>query len=220
MIQAVKMKLCAFSTGNGSRGLLAGVASLLVTGSLVYALPSSPIERSVTMRSYPPVLSSSDEANESRSTNPIMRATPRNSPYRQPSSYVYPVMSPRLTSAFGRRIHPIKRFSRQHQGIDLAAPIGSPIRAIASGTVVFADPYAGYGNLVVVKHGGGMTSHYAHCSSIKVRTGDRVRAGQIIAAVGSSGHSTGPHLHLEIRINGEAKNPESYIPGLADTAEG
>lgn len=141
-------------------------------------------------------------------------------PAEKPVSYVYPVMSPRLTSSFGRRIHPIKRFSRQHRGIDLAAPVGSPIRAIASGTVVFADPYGGYGKLIVIKHGGKLTSHYAHCSSVKVRTGERVRAGQIIGTVGSSGHSTGPHLHLELRIDGQAQDPEKFIPGLADEAKG
>jgi murein DD-endopeptidase MepM/ murein hydrolase activator NlpD len=136
------------------------------------------------------------------------------------SGYVYPVMAPRLSSNYGMRIHPIRRFSQQHTGIDLAAPIGSPIRAIAAGTVVFADPYAGFGNLVVIKHNSRLTSHYAHCDKIKIRPGQRVKAGQIISYVGSSGLSTGPHLHFEIRVDGEPRNPESYIPGLAEEAKG
>lgn len=137
-----------------------------------------------------------------------------------PMSYVYPVMAPRLSSNYGFRVHPIRRFSHKHKGIDLAAPVGSPIRAIAAGTVVFADPYAGYGKLVVVQHNKHLTSHYAHCDKIKVRPGQKVKAGEIISEVGNSGRSTGPHLHLEIRIDGIPRNPESFIPGLAEAAQG
>ncbi|RIL10057.1 MAG: hypothetical protein DCC75_05160 [Proteobacteria bacterium] len=136
------------------------------------------------------------------------------------NSFVYPVMAPQLSSHFGRRIHPIRRYSSMHKGVDLAAPSGSPIRAISSGTVVFADPYAGYGNLVVIKHASGTTSHYGHCQSIRVRPGQKVRAGDIIGTVGSSGHSTGPHLHLELRIDGKPINPASVIPALDGEAEG
>jgi len=135
-------------------------------------------------------------------------------------SYVYPLMAPRVSSGFGLRIHPIRRFSRDHQGVDLAAPIGSPIRAISAGTIVFADPYQGYGKLVVIKHNHGITSHYAHCDKLRVNPGQRVKAGEIIAYVGSSGLSTGPHLHFEIRYNGRAINPETLIPGLASEAQG
>lgn len=137
-----------------------------------------------------------------------------------PPSFVYPLMAPRLSSAYGERIHPIRRFSHNHQGIDLAAPPGSPIRAIAGGTVVFADPYQGYGNLVVVRHNLRMTSHYAHCQRIAVNPGQQVQAGQIIAYVGSTGTSTGPHLHFEVRVNGKPVNPERFIPGLASEADG
>ena len=137
-----------------------------------------------------------------------------------PTSFVYPVMAPRLSSNFGWRVHPIRRFGHNHSGIDLAAPIGSPIRAVSAGTVVFADPYAGYGNLVVIQHNDQITSHYGHCHELTVRTGQRVRAGEIIAYVGNTGRSTGPHLHLEVRRNGEPLNPESVIPGLATEAQG
>lgn len=135
-------------------------------------------------------------------------------------SYVYPVMAPRLSSGYGMRVHPILRFSRTHQGIDLAAPLGSPVRAVADGVVVFADPYQGYGKLVLIKHARGMTSHYGHCDKIRVSPGQHVKAGEIVAYVGSSGMSTGPHLHFEIRFNGRAVDPERIIPGLASAAEG
>ena len=137
-----------------------------------------------------------------------------------PAALVYPVMAPRMSSGYGMRIHPIRRFSAEHHGIDLAAPFNSPIRAVSSGRVVFADPYAGYGKYIVVAHGPRLTSHYGHCNSIKVQPGQAVKAGQIIGYVGSSGMSTGPHLHFEMRIDGAPKDPELFIPGLADEAKG
>lgn len=135
-------------------------------------------------------------------------------------SFVYPLMSPRVSSPYGQRIHPIRRFSHKHKGIDLAAPYGTPIRAVAQGTVVFADPYSRYGNLIVLKHSESMTTHYGHCAEIRVRPGETVRAGQIIGTVGATGTATGPHLHLEIRINGEARNPEHYLHELAAEVAG
>jgi len=136
------------------------------------------------------------------------------------SGLVYPVMSPRKSSTFGPRIHPIHRVRRHHNGVDLAAPEGALIRAIKAGTVVFADPHGGYGNLIVVSHTNGYTSHYGHCSEIRVQPGDRVNAGQIIGTVGATGAVTGPHLHFEIRKDGEPRNPEDYIPGLAKRGKG
>ena len=133
---------------------------------------------------------------------------------------VFPVVGPRVSSLYGMRVHPILKFSRLHQGIDLAAPAGSPIRAVASGVVVFADPYAGYGNLVVVAHPSGVTTHYGHCEKLLVKPGMRIRAGHILALVGSTGHSTGPHLHFEVRINGEARDPEDFLQGFDAKAQG
>lgn len=137
-----------------------------------------------------------------------------------PATFVYPLMGTRISSDFGNRKHPVIKTVRHHSGIDLAAPNGAPIRAIQGGVVVFADPYAAYGNLIVIQHGKGITSHYGHCESIKVRTGQRVRAGEVIGAVGSTGRVTGPHLHFEIRLNGEPRDPERFIPGLAESAAG
>jgi murein DD-endopeptidase MepM/ murein hydrolase activator NlpD len=91
---------------------------------------------------------------------------------------------------------------------------------VKGGVVVFADPYAGYGNLVVLQHANKVTTHYAHCESIRVRPGQHVNAGQIIATVGNTGHSTGPHLHFELRVNGESIDPELVFPNLAEKAQG
>lgn len=137
------------------------------------------------------------------------------------SSFVYPLMGPRTSSDYGTRRHPIRKKVRQHHdGIDLAAPTGSTIRSIASGYVIYADPLGGYGNLVVIRHSTGLTSHYGHCNQLGVKIGQRVNAGDVIATVGSTGLSTGPHLHFEIRRNGEPEHPERYLPGLAEAAEG
>lgn len=135
-------------------------------------------------------------------------------------AFVYPLMGTRVSSDYGWRKHPVVKAIRHHEGMDLAAPEGALIRAIQPGTVVFADPYAGYGNLIVIKHAKGMTSHYGHCRTIKVRTGQHVNAGEIIGTVGSTGRVTGPHLHFEIRIDGKPYNPEDLIPGLALEGEG
>lgn len=135
-------------------------------------------------------------------------------------SFVYPIVYPRVSSKFGMRKHPIYKVRRHHKGLDLVAPPGTPIRAIAAGTVIFSDPYAGYGNLVVVKHRNGITSHYGHCKEIKTNIGKVVRPGEIIATLGNTGSSTGPHLHLEIRKNGVALDPLKLLPGVQAQAEG
>jgi murein DD-endopeptidase MepM/ murein hydrolase activator NlpD len=136
------------------------------------------------------------------------------------NSYVFPVVYPRLSSSFGMRKHPIWKVSRHHSGIDLAAPIGSFVRAISSGLVIFSDPHGGYGNLIVIAHKNGITSHYGHLEKMRVNPGDRVVAGQIIGTVGTTGHSTGPHLHFEIRKSGKPLNPVKYMPGITGKAEG
>lgn len=136
------------------------------------------------------------------------------------TSYIYPLMDARLSSNFGTRKHPITKAIRHHDGLDLAAPQASPIRAIASGLVVFADPYSGYGNLVVILHPDGTSSHYGHNSKNLVTPGTHVKAGAIIALVGSTGLATGPHLHFEIRSNGKALDPLKIFPGLLVEAEG
>lgn len=135
-------------------------------------------------------------------------------------AFIYPLMDARLTSKFGKRKHPIHQVKRHHNGLDLAAESETPIRAIREGVVIFADTYKGYGKLIVVKHTGGYSSHYGHCKAIQVDPGKKVKAGEIIATVGSTGLATGPHLHFEIRANGKPQDPLKYFPGLLKPALG
>lgn len=118
-----------------------------------------------------------------------------------------------VTSEFGNRRDPFTGERRGHTGIDLAVPKGTPIRAALPGTVTTSKYNAGgYGYYVMIDHGGGLSTLYAHCSQLLVRVGQTVQAGDIIALSGSTGRSTGPHLHLEVRVNGERTNPRSYLP--------
>lgn len=115
----------------------------------------------------------------------------------------------RISSKFGERFHPILHAMRMHKGVDLAARFGSPIVAAADGRVVSAGWHGGYGREVAIKHGAGVESIYGHMSRIAAAAGSYVRRGQVIGYVGSSGLSTGPHLHFEVRKNGTAVNPLS-----------
>ena len=116
-----------------------------------------------------------------------------------------------LTSAFGYRIHPKRKKRHFHSGIDLAAKKGTPISCAASGKVVFAGWKTGYGYVVMVDHGKGYETLYAHCSRLAVTTGQIVSAGKIVAYVGRTGVATGPHLHFEVRKNGAYQNPLRYL---------
>ncbi len=122
-----------------------------------------------------------------------------------------PVSGARLTSGFGRRIHPITGYSRMHEGIDFGVPIGTPVMTAGDGVVSRVGRMGGYGNVVDVEHAGGWLTRYAHLSSFAsgLRVGDRVRQGQVIALSGNTGRSTGPHLHYETRKDGVAINPSS-----------
>jgi murein DD-endopeptidase MepM/ murein hydrolase activator NlpD len=115
----------------------------------------------------------------------------------------------RISSTFGLRRHPVLGFARMHKGLDIAAAYGSPIRAANDGVVAFAGRNGGYGNFVRLNHSGGMGSGYGHMSRIAVSNGQRVARGQVIGYVGSTGISTGPHLHYELYRNGVAINPRS-----------
>ncbi len=117
-----------------------------------------------------------------------------------------------LTSHFSRsRFHPVLHMSRAHEGIDVAAPMGSPIVAPASGVVARVARESGYGLIVEIDHGNGIVTKYAHCSRITVRQGQRVTRGEEIAAVGNTGLSTGPHLHYEIHVNGKVVDPLTFV---------
>ena len=116
-----------------------------------------------------------------------------------------------ITSGFGWRRHPILKRSRFHNGIDFGARYGSTIRAAHGGRVMMAKWFGGYGNTVIVDRGDGISTLYGHASELYVSTGQRVTAGQAIAAIGSTGLSTGPHLHFEVRVNGKPVNPHPYL---------
>jgi len=117
-------------------------------------------------------------------------------------------MSGTITSRFGAVSS--RRVSR-HTGLDIAASTGTPIKAAAGGTVTFSGYKGSYGYMVVINHGNGVETYYGHCSKLYVSAGQQVSQGQKIAAVGNTGNSTGPHLHLEIRVNGVAYNPQNYL---------
>jgi len=117
----------------------------------------------------------------------------------------------RFSSPYGYRVHPISHSRKLHTGQDIAAPSGTPIKAAGSGVVISAGWRNGYGNTVIIDHGGGKSTLYGHCSRLFVSSGQRVSMGQHIAAVGSTGYSTGPHLHFEVRINGSPVNPRRYF---------
>lgn len=113
-----------------------------------------------------------------------------------------------ITSRFGVRS---SVRSSSHTGLDIAASTGTPIGAAASGTVTFSGRKGSYGNMIVITHANGVQTYYGHCNSLYVSAGTQVSQGQTIASVGSTGNSTGPHLHLEVRVNGVAYNPQNYV---------
>lgn len=119
--------------------------------------------------------------------------------------------SGRVTSPFGSRFHPVLGYRRMHSGIDIGAPYGSTIVAAGSGTVIFSGVRGGYGSTIMIDHGDGVVTLYGHQSRLSVSEGERVSAGQKIGEVGSSGLSTGPHLHFEVRVNGSARDPRGFV---------
>lgn len=122
-----------------------------------------------------------------------------------------PVEAVAMTSNYGMRNHPILRRRAQHNGVDLAAPSGTPVYATADGVVARAERFSSYGNYIQIEHGGQMHTRYAHLSGYAVAAGDSVVKGQLIGFVGSTGRSTGPHLHYEVRVDGEPVDPRPYM---------
>ena len=124
--------------------------------------------------------------------------------------FVQPAQGP-VTSTFGPRRHPVTGEHRHHAGLDIGAPTGAPVLAAEDGVVTFAGDASGYGRTVIVDHGGGVTTLYAHLSSIGVRVGQAVDAGTRVGAVGATGQVTGPHLHFEVRVGGVAQDPSRWL---------
>ena len=146
------------------------------------------------------------QANKSFSVAPAPITTARVSiPSRMPVEGV------RLTSDFGMRYHPVLGGRRGHKGVDLAGPVGTPVHATADAVVGKAEWFSSYGLYVALEHGGDIQTRYGHMSRLNVYAGQRIRKGDIIGYVGSTGRSTGPHLHYEVRIAGVAVNPIPYM---------
>jgi len=158
------------------------------------------------------------EASNKASNPAPSKPAPKPSSGSKPSSvgaksskgFIRPV-SGRITSKFGMRFHPVLKYSRLHTGVDFGVPTGTPVYAVQSGTVVMAGWKGGYGYTVVINHGNGIATLYAHNSRIPVRAGQHVKQGQPIAYSGSTGLSTGPHLHFEVRVNGTPVDPLKWI---------
>lgn len=127
------------------------------------------------------------------------------------SALRYPLANPVVTSGYGYRIHPIYGTRRLHAGVDLRGATGTTVLAAGDGTVIFAGARGGYGNAVIIDHGGSIATLYAHQSRLAVSAGELVRPGQAVGAVGSTGLSSGPHLHFEVRVNGTPVDPLNYL---------
>ena len=131
---------------------------------------------------------------------------------KAPGAYVWPCPSSRtITSNYGYRVHPVTGAKKLHSGMDIGASYGAAVVAAASGTVIMSKYYGGYGNCIIIDHGGGVSTLYGHMSSLVAKTGQTVSAGETIGKVGSTGVSTGNHLHFEVRINGSTVNPANYV---------
>jgi murein DD-endopeptidase MepM/ murein hydrolase activator NlpD len=131
-----------------------------------------------------------------------------------------PVAAQWNASGFGWRIDPFTGEAAMHEGVDFPADVGTPIKAAAAGIVIDVERHPEYGNLIEIDHGNGITTRYAHASKVFVKTGELVRRGQKIAEVGTTGRSTGPHLHFEVRVNGVAQNPNRFLQqALTDKAK-
>ena len=146
-------------------------------------------------------------ASPSTTTVPTYRPTGVSIPSRMP------VNGATLTSGYGLRWHPVIGGRRQHKGVDLAMPIGTPVYATADGVISKADWFSSYGLYISIEHGGNIETRYGHLSRLNVAAGQMVHKGDLIGYVGSTGRSTGPHLHYEVRIAGVAVNPIPYLQG-------
>lgn len=132
---------------------------------------------------------------------------------------VMPADFSQISSGFGYRRDPFTGVAAMHQGLDFKGRVGAPIHAAAAGRISFVGQKAGYGKVVEISHGNGLTTLYAHMSNFKARVGQRVAAGDVIGAIGNTGRSTGPHLHFEVRVNDRAVNPRPFLETAPDVLE-
>ena len=143
-----------------------------------------------------------------------MLASSKTSNVKLATGFIWPLRGP-ITSPFGYRLHPIFKTRIFHSGIDIGVPMGTPVKASNSGRIIYVGWYGGYGKVVIIDHGQyngkAVSTLYAHLSSYNVRVGQKISQGQKIGNAGSTGYSTGPHLHFEVRVKGQVQNPLSYI---------
>ncbi|MGP8245189.1 MAG: M23 family metallopeptidase [Bryobacteraceae bacterium] len=183
--------------------------------SLAYGIKQKlegPADISAEGRLVPTFAESVEDYNYLRSASALALTSRR---ARSPLAVVSPPtiwpVDGRLIGSFGARTDPFSGEGAFHKGVDLGAPTGTPVRATGDGLVIFADMESGYGRLIVIDHGGGLETYYAHLSRFYVHAGEEVRRGEMVGAVGSTGRVTAPHLHYEVRIGGAPVNPYRYL---------
>lgn len=213
------------------RQILKVSAALIAAGSLAAAAPAAANSSASASSASPDVsapmraaqgenLSSGDPRfKELFASWTALDQTGPGNPVEQPVVAVpsrMPLGGARLTSGYGMRDHPVLRRRARHKGVDLAAPTGTPVYATADGVIGRADWFSSYGLFISIDHGAELETRYAHMSKLAVASGDTVKKGDVIGYVGSTGRSTGPHLHYEVRLDGVAVNP---IPYMVETEE-
>ncbi|HEY0562953.1 MAG TPA: M23 family metallopeptidase [Methylophilus sp.] len=186
--------------------LAPNMASANRGGPLVYAHPMSEAELQAAIADLISTVDSRDEYQSKIEAKVLQQSVLKDMlPNERPINTGY------NSSSYGWRVDPFNGNKAFHEGLDFQANSGEPILAAADGIVTTAEHTPDYGNLVKVNHGSGLETRYAHASKLMVKAGDRVAKGQVVALVGSTGRSTGPHLHYEIRLNGNALDPRQYL---------
>lgn len=175
-------------------------------GPLVYSHPMTELDLQAAIAELTAAVDARDDSLSSLEAKILQQSVLKDMlPNGSPTSVAY------NSSSYGWRIDPFNGYKAFHEGLDFPANTGTPIRAAADGIVSFAEHTPDYGNIVKIEHGAGLETRYAHASKLLVHVGERVVKGQEVAEVGSTGRSTGPHLHYEIRLNGESLDPRKYL---------
>jgi murein DD-endopeptidase MepM/ murein hydrolase activator NlpD len=187
------------------------VASEVVELEDVSAAEEAALEAMIRERQREEALRrAAEEASRRRAAELAGQELPPSTPAGAPGDFSWPVSGP-ITSPFGMRANPMGQGFEMHPGIDIGAPMGATVTAAAGGRIIWAKEYGGYGNAVIIDHGGQTSSLYGHLSQIFVAEGQDVQRGQAIGAVGCTGRCTGPHLHFEVRVNGIAVDPTGRL---------